>query len=192
MRRVRTAVLISGNGSNLQALIDASRAENYPAEIVLVISNVANVRGLLRASKTEIPSVVVPHGGYATREAYDNAVDAVLAQYKVELVCLAGFMRILSEAFVRQWEGRMINIHPSLLPNYKGLNTHARVLAAGEKEHGASVHWVTAELDSGAIILQKSIPVFAGESEESLTRRVHAVEHEIYPQALATVARGLF
>ncbi len=191
MRRVRTAVLISGHGSNLQALIDAAKAPNFPAEIVLVISNVAHVHGLVRASEAGIESMVIAHGGYPSREAFDNAIDAVLAGHRIELVCLAGFMRVLSEPFVHQWAGKLINIHPSLLPKYKGLNTHARALEAGEAEHGATVHWVTPELDSGATILQASVPILAGDTPELLKQRVHALEHLIYPKALEKVAREL-
>lgn len=191
MRRIKTAVLISGNGSNLQALIDAAREPNYPSEIVLVISNVANVKGLERASAANIPSLVIPHGQYDTREMFDNAMDAALTQYNVELVCLAGFMRVLSEMFVRQWAGKLINIHPSLLPKYKGLNTHARALAAGDSEHGATVHWVVPELDSGEIIAQQAIPILAGDTPQLLKERVHVLEHMLYPEALEKVARGM-
>jgi len=191
MRRVRTAVLISGNGSNLQALIDAARDAQFPAEIVLVISNVPNVHGLTRASAAQIPSMVLPHGNYDSREAFDNAVDAVLTQHRIELVCLAGFMRVLSEPFTRQWAGKLINIHPSLLPKYKGLHTHRRALEAGDAEHGATVHWVTPELDSGEIILQQAIPILANETPEQLKERVHVLEHMIYPLALAKVAREM-
>lgn len=191
MRRVRTAVLISGEGSNLQALIDASREAGFPAEIVLVVSNAACVKGLERASAAQIPSVVIPHGAYATREAFDNAIDAALSHHRVELVCLAGFMRILSETFTRQWAGRLINIHPSLLPKYKGMNTHARVLAAGEREHGVTVHWVTPELDSGAIIRQEAIPIWEGDTPALLKTRIQVLEHILYPEVLKTVAQQM-
>lgn len=191
MRRVRTAVLISGNGSNLQALVDACAEPTFPAEIVLVISNVAGVLGLERASKADIPSMVIPHGNFASRELFDNALDAALVQHRIELVCLAGFMRVLSEALTRQWAGKLINIHPSLLPKYKGMHTHQRVLEAGDSEHGATVHWVTPELDSGEIILQQSIPILAGDTPELLKNRVHVLEHMIYPQALENVAREM-
>jgi phosphoribosylglycinamide formyltransferase-1 len=191
MRRVRTAVLISGNGSNLQALIDTALDADFPAEIALVISNVSNAYGLTRASVAAIPSIVVPHGTYPSREAFDNIIDAILTKHRIELVCLAGFMRVLSETFVNQWRGKLINIHPSLLPKYKGLNTHARALDAGDTEHGATVHWVTPELDSGEIILQQSVPILEGDTAELLKNRIHALEHVIYPQALAKVARTL-
>jgi formyltetrahydrofolate-dependent phosphoribosylglycinamide formyltransferase len=186
--RIRTAIIISGHGSNLQALIDAARAPGYPAEIVLVISNVANVYGLERAAAAGIPTVVIPHRNYDTREAFDAAMDAVLQQYMVQLTCLAGFMRILSGWFAAQWAGRLINIHPSLLPNHKGINTHMAVLKAGDTHHGATVHWVTEELDSGSVILQESFPVQASDTVESLKQKNHEVEHRIYPQALRLVA----
>ncbi|MFZ4540605.1 MAG: phosphoribosylglycinamide formyltransferase [Rickettsiales bacterium] len=191
MRRVRVAVLISGNGSNLQALIDACKEPNYPAQIVLVISNVAHVMGLDRASKAHIPTMVIPHHTFESREAFDNAVDAALITYKVELVCLAGFMRVLSDPFTRQWAGKLINIHPSLLPKYKGLNTHARALEAGDKEHGATVHWVTPDLDSGEIIVQETIPILDGDTPSLLKNRIHALEHMLYPMALEQVAREM-
>ena len=191
MRRVRTAVLISGNGSNLQALIDYCKSPECPAEIVLVISNVPAVKGLERASAAQIPSIVIPHGLYDSREAFDNSIDAALSQHRIELVCLAGFMRVLSETFVNQWRGRLINIHPSLLPKYKGLNTHARAIEAGDAEHGATVHWVTPELDSGEIIAQRSLPIKSDDTPETLKQRIHALEHLLYPLALEQVAREM-
>jgi phosphoribosylglycinamide formyltransferase-1 len=191
MRRVRTAVLISGNGSNLQALIDYCKSSECPAEIVLVISNVPAVKGLERASAAQIPSIVIPHGLYDSREAFDNSIDAALSQHRIELVCLAGFMRVLSETFVNQWRGRLLNIHPSLLPKYKGLNTHARAIEAGDAEHGATVHWVTPELDSGEIIAQRSLPIKSDDTPETLKQRVHALEHLLYPLALEQVAREM-
>ena len=191
MRRIRTAVLISGNGSNLQALIDAAQAADYPAEIALVISNRVDAFGLTRAAGANIESLVIPHKNYPTREAFDAAVSDALTQHHIELVCLAGFMRVLSDGFVQRWQGKLLNIHPSLLPKYKGLDTHQRALDAGDAEHGASVHWVTTELDSGEIILQQRIPILAGDTAESLKERVHALEHSIYPQALKKVAKGM-
>lgn len=189
--RLRTAVLISGNGSNLQALIDAAAAPDFPAEIVLVISNVPGVRGLARAEAAGIPTRVLPHGNYPSREVYDEAIHAVLEEAQVGLVCLAGFMRVLSTPFTQRWAGRMINIHPSLLPKYKGLHTHARAIEAGEREHGATVHWVTPELDAGEIILQRAIPIEPGDTPETLAERVHRVEHAVYPKALRQVANSL-
>ena len=189
--RLRTAVLISGNGSNLQALIDAAAAPDFPAEIVLVISNVPGVRGLARAEAAGISTRVLPHGNYPSREVYDEAIHAVLEEAQIGLVCLAGFMRVLSTPFTQRWAGRMINIHPSLLPKYKGLHTHARAIEAGEREHGATVHWVTPELDAGEIILQRAIPIEPGDTPETLAERVHRVEHAIYPEALRQVANSL-
>lgn len=191
MRRIKTAVLISGNGSNLQALIDACKQPQFPAEITLVISNKAEAFGLTRAADASIPTIVIPHGNYASREAFDAAVTAALEVHEVELVCLAGFMRVLSDSFVQQWSGKLINIHPSLLPKYKGLHTHARALAAKESEHGATVHWVTPELDSGETILQHRIAILPEDTAESLQQRVHQLEHIIYPLALEKVAQGM-
>lgn len=190
MRRIKTAVLISGNGSNLQALIDAARAADFPAEIALVISNIAGAYGLTRAEDAAIPTIVIPHTNYPSREAFDRMIAAALVNHEIGLVALAGFMRILSDEFVQQWAGRLINIHPSLLPKYKGLHTHARALAAGDAEHGATVHWVVPELDSGEIILQQSIPIHAGDNAESLRRRIQALEHTLYPAALKIAASG--
>ena len=183
-KRIRTAVLISGNGSNLQAIIDAARDPNYPAEIALVISNRDDAYGLTRAENAGIPTVVIPHGNYPDREAFDRMVDASLHSHGIELVVMAGFMRILSDWFVSEWQGKLINIHPSLLPKYKGLNTHARALEAGDAEHGATVHWVTPELDSGEIIAQAAIPILPGDTPESLQQRIHALEHQLYPAAV--------
>lgn len=191
MRRLKVAVLISGNGSNLQALIDASREPDFPAEIMLVISNVETAFGLTRAQNAGITTVVIPHGNYPNREAFDRMVDASLKTHDIELVVMAGFMRILSEWFVSEWQGKLINIHPSLLPKYKGLHTHARALEAGDAEHGATVHWVTPELDSGEIILQRAIPIVAGDTPETLQQRVHALEHQLYPEALRLVANRM-
>lgn len=191
MRRVKTAVLISGNGSNLQAIQDAAAAPDYPAEIALVISNKEDAYGLTRAENAGVTTVVIPHQHYDSREAFDRMVDASLTTHGIELVVMAGFMRILSEWFVGQWQGKLINIHPSLLPKYKGLDTHARAIAAGDAEHGATVHWVTPELDSGEIIAQGAIPILPGDTAESLKQRIHALEHTLYPEAVAKVAKQL-
>lgn len=190
-RKVKTAVLISGNGSNLQALIDAAKSPEYPAEIVLVISNKEDAYGLTRAENAGIATVIIPHEHYATREAFDRMVDASLRTHDIALVVMAGFMRILSDWFVGAWAGKLINIHPSLLPKHKGLNTHQRALDAHDAEHGATVHWVTPELDSGEIILQQAIPVLPGDTVESLKQRVHTIEHELYPEAVKRVAAGM-
>jgi phosphoribosylglycinamide formyltransferase-1 len=190
-RPVRTAVLISGNGSNLQALLDAARDPAYPAAIALVISNNEEAFGLRRAEDAGVPTVTIPHQHYASRDAFDRMIDTTLRAHQIELVVMAGFMRILSDGFVQQWRGRLINIHPSLLPKYKGLNTHARAIEAGDREHGASVHWVTPELDSGEIILQEALPILPGDTAESLKARIHLLEHQLYPEALRGVAETL-
>jgi phosphoribosylglycinamide formyltransferase-1 len=191
MRRVKTAVLISGNGSNLQAILDASEAADYPAEIALVLSNKEEAFGLKRAEDAGVPTVVVPHRNYPDRESFDRVIDATLRNHEIELVVMAGFMRILSPWFVNQWPGRLINIHPSLLPAYKGVNTHARALEAKEKQHGATVHWVIPELDAGPIIVQSALDIAADDTPESLQRRVHALEHTLYPEAVKQVADSL-
>lgn len=188
--KIPVAVLISGNGSNLQALVDATRAWDYPARIALVISNKADAYGLSRAVAAGVPTNVLSHKDYPSREAYDTALHEAILSSGAELVCLAGFMRLLTAGFTEQWEGRMLNIHPSLLPAYPGLDVHKRVLAAGEKESGCTVHFVTAEMDAGPIILQERVPVLPGDDEAALAARVHAAEHRIYPQALNLVASG--
>lgn len=190
MARLRTGVLISGRGSNLQALIDACTARDYPAEIVLVIANRADAAGLERAARAKIPTRVVAHRGFTERAAFDAALDAVLREARVELVCLAGFMRVLGANFIDAWRDRMINIHPSLLPEFPGLDTHARALAAGAKRHGCTVHFVRNEVDSGPIIVQGSVPVLPGDDADKLAARVLAVEHRAYPLALRLVADG--
>ncbi len=187
-RRRRTAVLISGRGSNLQALIDAAAAPDYPAEIVLVLSNRPEAKGLERAAAAGIPTRVVPHRDYETRAAFEAAVTEALTEAGAELVCLAGFMRVLTEAFVTRWQGRLVNIHPSLLPAFPGLDTHARALAAGVKLHGCSVHLVSAELDQGPIIGQAAVPVLPGDDEEALAARVLEAEHRLYPLCLGLLA----
>ncbi len=173
-------VLISGSGSNLQALIDASR-EGAPFRIAAVISNKGDALGLQRAAKASIETRVIDHKGYDSREAYDQVLIDVIDGYNADLVILAGFMRILSNDFVRHYRGRLLNIHPSLLPKYKGMNTHQRALEAGDESHGASVHFVTEELDGGPVIMQASIPVQKGEDASDLAARVLEHEHIIYP-----------
>ncbi len=191
MRRIKTAVLISGNGSNLQAILDAAKAADYPATINIVISNKEDAYGLKRAENADVPTIIIPHKNYPDRESFDRVMDAALKNHAIELVVMAGFMRILSDWFVGEWQGKLINIHPSLLPKYKGLDTHQRALDAGDAEHGATVHWVTAELDSGEIILQGPIPIEIGDTAASLKARVHALEHQLYPAALKQVATKL-
>jgi phosphoribosylglycinamide formyltransferase-1 len=191
MMRKRVAILISGRGSNMAALIEAAREPDYPAEIVLVLSNTADAAGLVRARDAGIATEIVEHRRFGKdREGYDRALDAVLQSHRIDIVCLAGFMRLLTPAFVARWDGRLINIHPSLLPAFKGLDTHARALAAGAKTHGATVHFVVPELDSGPIIAQESVAVLPGDTAETLAARVLAVEHRLYPLALKQVAEG--
>ena len=189
MSRVKTAVLISGRGSNLQALIDACADPNFPAEIVLVLSNVDGAGGLERAKKAGIATTVISHKG-RTREDFDAGIDAALRAAGVEIVCLAGFMRILSDGFARKWEGRVLNIHPSLLPAFKGVHVHERVLAAGVKVSGCTVHFVVPELDAGPIVEQARVPVLAGDTPDTLAARVLVEEHRIYPHALKLLAEG--
>ncbi len=186
----RIVVLISGNGSNLQAIIDAIANKEIDGEIVAVISNRAEAYGLQRASAAGIPARVLAYSDYNDRQKYDQALMALIDQYEPDLVVLAGFMRILTDEFVNHYLGRMVNIHPSLLPKYKGLNTHQRVLQAGDSEHGATVHFVTPELDSGPVIVQEKLAVEKNETAEQLADRVHQIEHKIYPQAISWFAAG--
>lgn len=190
MTRVRTAILISGRGSNMQALIDACADPEFPAEIALAISNAEGAGGLERAKKAGIAAKVISHKGFASRDAFDAELDKTLRDAKIEIVCLAGFMRILSDGFARQWEGRLLNIHPSLLPAFKGVHVHERVLAAGMKTSGCTVHFVVPELDSGPVIEQATVPVMPGDTPETLAARVLIEEHRIYPHALRLVAEG--
>ncbi len=185
----RVVVLISGSGSNLQALID-SQTPDGPFRICGVISNRADAYGLERARQAGISSQVIDHKGFPERDAFDQALIAAIDGWQPDLVVLAGFMRILTPGFVGHYQGRLLNIHPSLLPAYKGLDTHRRVLDAGEAEHGCSVHFVTAELDGGPVALQAAIPVQPGENVDTLIRRVHAQEHRIYPLAVRWFAEG--
>jgi phosphoribosylglycinamide formyltransferase-1 len=189
MARKRVAILISGRGSNMAALIEAARDESYPAQIALVVSNEPSAEGLARAKAAGIVTSVVDHRPFGKdRQAFDRALHAKIAEHNIDIVCLAGFMRLLTPWFVRQWQGRLLNIHPALLPAFKGLHTHARALAAGVKQHGATVHLVVPEMDSGPIIAQAAVPVHDGDTEATLAARVLEVEHAIYPQALRLVA----
>ena len=190
MARLKVGVLISGRGSNLQALLDSCADPAFPAEIALVISNVADAPGLERARAAGVETRVIDHKDFRSREAFDAEMDRALRAAGIELVCLAGFMRLLSVGFVEGWQGKMINIHPSLLPAFKGLRTHAQALTAGVKLHGCTVHYVTPALDDGPIIAQGAVPVLAGDSEEDLAARVLAVEHRLYPLALKVIAEG--
>jgi phosphoribosylglycinamide formyltransferase 1 len=191
MAKKRVAVLISGRGSNMTALIDAAKAQDYPAEIVLVVSNRPDALGLARARDAGIATALIDHRPFGeNREAFERALDAELDAHRIDLVCLAGFMRLLTPWFVTRWSGRLLNIHPALLPQFKGVDTHRRALAAGVPRHGATVHFVVPETDSGPIIVQDSVPVIAGDTEAALAARVLEVEHRIYPQALRLVAEG--
>jgi phosphoribosylglycinamide formyltransferase 1 len=190
MQRKRVGVLISGRGSNMKALVEASKATDYPAEIVFVLSNVPNAAGLDFAKANGITTAVVDHKQFASREAFDAAVHAALQKHDLDLVCCAGFMRIMSPVLVEPWAGRLLNIHPSLLPLYKGLHTHERALADGAKEHGASVHFVSDDLDGGQVIAQARVPVLPDDTAESLAARVLTVEHPLYVEALQRVASG--
>ena len=177
----RIVVLISGSGTNLQAIIDACKDAAYPGKVVGVISNKADAYGLIRAENAEINTKTVSHKAFNSRESYDKALISAIDEYNADLVVLAGFMRILTPAFVQHYQGRLLNIHPSLLPKYQGLNTHQRAIDAGDTVHGVSVHFVTEELDGGPVILQAKVPVFEGDSAEELASRVHEQEHRIYP-----------
>ena len=189
-QKTRAAVLVSGGGTNLQAFIDRVAAGTLDLELVVVAGSNPRARGLERAQRAGIPTEVVASSDYAEREAYDAALAAVLEGYAPDLVLLAGFMRILTPAFVARWGGRLLNIHPSLLPRFPGLDTHRRALAAGESRHGCTVHFVTEALDAGPAIIQGSVPVRPGDTPETLAARVLAVEHEIYPEAARLFAAG--
>jgi phosphoribosylglycinamide formyltransferase 1 len=191
MTKKRVAVLISGRGSNMMALIEAAKAQDYPAAIVLVVSNRRDAFGLTRAREAGVATVIVDDRPFGeNREAFEHALDAKLNDNGIEIVCLAGFMRLLTAWFVTRWSGRMLNIHPALLPQFKGLHTHRRALEVKSKQHGATVHFVSLDMDSGPIIAQDSVPVLDGDTEETLAKRVLEVEHRIYPQALRLVAEG--
>ncbi|MBJ91339.1 MAG: phosphoribosylglycinamide formyltransferase [Alteromonadaceae bacterium] len=174
-------VLISGSGSNLQAIIDACSSGFIPGKISAVIANKANAYGLVRASDAGITTQVLSHKTYASRDHYDEALIDAIDQHQPDLVVLAGFMRILTPAFVQHYAGRLLNIHPSLLPKYQGLNTHQRAIDAGDTEHGCSVHFVTEQLDGGPVVLQAKVPLFSDDDVTTLSERVHEQEHRIYP-----------
>ena len=186
----RVAILISGRGSNMMALVNATRAGEYPAEIVTVISSRPEAPGIAWARGQGVPAQAIDHRAYASREAFDEAIHKALTEAGAELVALAGFMRIQSAPFVRKWLGRQLNIHPSLLPLFKGLHPQRQALAAGVKVSGCSVHFVTEEMDAGPIIAQAAVPVHEGDGEDSLAQRILAAEHKLYPHALRLVAAG--
>jgi phosphoribosylglycinamide formyltransferase 1 len=187
---LKLGVLISGRGSNLQALIDAMGQPGYPARIACVISNVPDAQGLERARKANIPALVVNHRDFRNRQSFEEELDRKLDQHNVDLVCLAGFMRLLTAWFVTRWRDRLINIHPSLLPQFPGLDTHKRALAEKVKKSGCTIHFVRPEMDHGPIILQSEVPVLAGDTEESLAARVLEAEHKAYPEAVRLIAEG--
>lgn len=189
-KRVRTAVLISGRGSNLAALIAACREPAFPAEIALVFSNIETAEGLKVAAAAGVPTRVASHKTFASREEYDAAIDAALSEARIELICEAGFMRIHSEGFVRKWQGRMLNIHPSLLPAFKGIRVHQQVIDAGVRISGCTVHFIVPELDSGPIIAQAAVPVYPNDTTQTLQARILTEEHRLYPAALKDVAEG--
>jgi phosphoribosylglycinamide formyltransferase-1 len=191
MTRRRVAALISGRGSNMAALLAAAGNPDYPAEIALVLSNRADAAGLAHAAARGVPTAVVESRGFrGDRAGFEAAMEAEFARYGIELIALAGFMRVLTEGFVTRWEGRMVNIHPSLLPAFPGLDTHARALAAGVRLHGCTVHLVTAGVDEGPVLAQAAVPVLQDDTEASLAARVLAEEHRLYPAALAWLAAG--
>lgn len=183
------SVLISGSGTNLQAILDAAEDGRLPVRIVSVISDQADAYGLTRAAKSGVPGMVLEAAGGMNREGYDQALGTLLEKSNPGLVVLAGFMRILSAGLVRDWEGRMLNVHPSLLPGYRGLHTHRRVLEAGESHHGTSVHFVTEELDGGPVIAQAKLRIGPGDTEQTLNARVQALEHRMYPAVIRWFAQ---
>jgi phosphoribosylglycinamide formyltransferase-1 len=190
MTKLRLGVLISGRGSNLQALIDACEMPNFPAEIVLVVCNCPGAEGLTRAVKADIETMTIDHRDFETRARFDDAVDLALRDKETDLVCLAGFMRLLGDGFVRSWHDKLINIHPALLPAFKGINAVAQALDAGVKVTGCTVHFVRTAMDSGPIILQTAVPVRPGDDEEILGARIRAAEHSSYVEAVQLIADG--
>lgn len=187
-QKTRTAIFISGRGSNMMALVEAAKAPDFPAQIVLVLANDPAASGLDWAASQGIATVAIDHRTFGKdREAHERAIDAVLEANAVEFICLAGYMRVLTPWLVDKWQGRMINIHPALLPEFKGLHTHQRCLDAGHPQHGATVHWVSPGVDDGDIIAQTSVPVLPDDTAETLAARVLTEEHRLYPQALKTI-----
>lgn len=190
MNRKRVAILVSGRGSNMAALIDAAAQADFPAEIVAVISNRPQAGALAIAARAGIASAAIDHKAFSSRETFDEALDAELRRHEPDLICMAGFMRLLTPGFIAKWEGRMLNIHPALLPSFKGLDTHARALEAGVRLHGCTVHLVTAEMDAGPIVAQAAVPVLDGDDEDALAARVLKAEHRLYVRALKAFAEG--
>ena len=192
MRKARVAVLISGRGSNMQALIEAARSEDYPAKIALVIANQPDAGGLEIAAAAGVEALAIDHRPHGKdREAHERVIDAALRERRIEIVALAGYMRVLTPFLVRSWSGRMINIHPSLLPKYPGLHTHERAITAGDAEVGCTVHLVTEGVDEGPILGQARAPILPGDTPDTLAARVLAEEHKLYPKCLADLARSL-
>ncbi len=190
MNKKRVAVLISGRGSNMEALVKACAAPDYPAEIIAVLSNKADAKGLEFAVSKGIAAISIPNKDYASRAAHDAAMHKALTELKPDIVVLAGYMRLMTAEFVEQWRGKMINIHPALLPDFKGLHTQERALEAGVKTHGCTVHFVTAGMDEGPTIAQAKVPVLQGDTPDTLTARVLIAEHKLYPAALRLIADG--
>ena len=191
MTRKRAAILISGRGSNMVALIEAAKAADYPAEIALVVSTVPDAAGLSRARQAGVTTAVLDHKPFGKdRAAFESALQNILDEHRIELICLAGFMRLFTAEFVQRWSGRMLNIHPSLLPLFPGLDPHGQALRAGARTSGATVHFVIPETDAGPIIAQESVPVLANDTPETLAARVLEAEHRLYPAALRRVAAG--
>ncbi len=188
---VEVAVLVSGSGSNLQALIDAAKAPDYPANIALVISNRPGVKALERAAQANIPHLVIDHKAFETREAFEAVLHDTLRAHEIDLICLAGFMRVLTASFVAKWPKRILNIHPSLLPAFKGLNVQQQALDAGVDKSGCSVHYVTEGLDDGPVLGQREVPVLKGDTVETLSARILREEHILYPQVLQDIAGSL-
>ena len=192
MRRLNLAIMISGRGSNMEALLAAATDDAYPARPVLILSNRPDAKGLETAAAQGLQSIAIDHTAYGKdREAFERDVDAALRDAEVDIIALAGFMRVLTPWFVDRWAGRLINIHPSLLPKYKGLDTHARAIAAGDTEAGCSVHWVTPGVDEGDVILQARVPIFPDDTPEALAARVLPEEHALYPKALALACQNV-
>lgn len=191
MKRLRLAILISGRGSNMDSLLRAAEATDYPASPVLVLSNRPGAPGLDRARNAGIDAVTIDHRAFGSRELFEDAMQAELASRGVEVIALAGFMRVLTPGFVHEWEGRMVNIHPSLLPKYAGLDTHARAIEAGDSEAGCSVHWVSEGVDEGKVIAQARVPIRSGDTAKTLAARVLSEEHVLYPRALESACRSI-
>lgn len=190
-RRIKTAILISGGGSNMESLVRATKARGFPAKTVLVICNRPKAGGIERAKRLGVPFVVIDHKKFSTREKFERAMDNALHESNVELICNAGFMRILTPWFVKRWLGKQINIHPSLLPKYKGLHTHQRAIDAGDTEHGCTIHYVSEGMDEGEIIAQARIPLLPTDTPETLAARVLIEEHKLYPKVLKQIASKL-